>query len=67
MIKSISFYSEIKNLGLCNIKMPRNTQIKQIYIEQVMPWKYKSRLHNMSWKFFTMGFCKRRTVLNRVT
>ena len=37
MIKSISFYSEIKNLDLCDIKMPRHTQIKQIYIEQVMP------------------------------
>ena len=53
MIKSISFYSEIKNLDLCNIKMPRNTQIKQIYIEQVMPWTHKSRLHNG--RFYTRG------------
>lgn len=51
MIKSISFYSEIKNLDLCNVQMLRNTQIKQIYIEQVMPWTHKSRLHNMSVKF----------------
>ena len=55
MIKSISFYSEIKNLDLCNIKMPRNTQIKQIYVEQVTPWKHKSRLHIMSVKFCFHG------------
>ena len=61
-VQRISCYSEIKNFDLRNVKIPRNTQIKQIFIEKVMPCKHKSRWHNMSVKFCYHGILlKKRT------